>query len=247
MGWVSGVLKSHIQMNHVSCQHVKIKHQQEQSTGKIFTQPFPCLCSNEGRCPGCNPHPKRFNMAGPEWNLHILKLPFPSSHKKNEGILPLPSWSLIKLLKWKLLKKESSLPTIIWYHLSGAMLDARDILQFVVKMSGYLEQDLSLNLPKISSNFVTWGHGFSNIVRYLIWMCHLQRSLKGRSLSPWVIQSFANKGHRWHHGSHHFLPHIFQGYQTKRKGFLPKFQSSLDFATWATKKKKQFLLSIILI
>lgn len=72
-------------------------------------------------------------------------------------------------------------------------------------------------------------------MRYFIWMWHLQRSLKGHSLSPWVIQSFTNKGHQWHHGSHHFFATHLSRLPNKKEGFLPKFQSSLDFTTWATK------------
>ena len=72
LGWVSGVLKSHIQMNHIGCQHVKIKHQREQSTRKIFPACVPMKAVALAAI-----HILRdVTMAGPWWNLHILKLPF---------------------------------------------------------------------------------------------------------------------------------------------------------------------------
>lgn len=131
---------------------------------------------------------------------------------------------------------------MIWYHLSGAMLDAHHILRFVVfKMSDYLEKDLSLNLPKISSIFFTCRNRFSNIVGYFIWMCHLQRSLKGCSLSPWVIQ-----GHKQRPPMTSWKPSFFchtSFKATKQKGRVPA--KVFDFAAWATKFPLYWLLGSI--
>lgn len=65
--------------------------------------------------------------------------------------------------------------------------------------------------------------------------------------APWVLESFrvTNKGHQWHHGSHHFFATHLSRLPNKKEGFLPKFQSSLDFAAWATKFPLYWLLGSI--